>query len=176
MSTRAEGRRVGQVEAQEQAHFFEAAVTKALGFVQDDERHDFAQFRHGGFDEGQVGFAAEGRPLAQFGGQGREQAAAAQAGMSQEQRAKQATVQTLEPVAHQGGLAHAVGTGQEQDAAQRGRLVQQGEGALVLRGLQPGLGGEFAKGHGGGAPLASQEGEVQIRRVFHKRRLPGFGC
>ena len=56
------------------------------------------------------------------------------------------------------------------------RSPQQGEGALVLRGLQPSLGGEFAKGHGGGAPLASQEGEIQIRRVFHKRRLPGFDC
>src|ERR1035438_9892625 len=117
------------------------------------------------------GSTAEARPLAQLGGQGREQAAAAQAGMSQKQRAKQATVQTLKPVANQGGLAHAIGTGQEQDAAQRGRLVQQGEGALVLRGLQPSLGGEFTKGHGGGAPLASQEGEVQIRSEEHTSEL-----
>ena len=34
----AEGGRFGQVEAQEQTHFFEAAITEALGFVQDDQR------------------------------------------------------------------------------------------------------------------------------------------
>lgn len=69
--------RVGQVQAQKQAYLFEATVTKALGFIQNDERHDFAQFGQGSFDQGQIGFPAEGGPLAQFGGQGRAQAAAA---------------------------------------------------------------------------------------------------
>ena len=73
----AESGRVGQVQPQEQAHFLQAAVAEALGFIQDDEGNDFAQFGQGRFDEGQVGFAAEGGSFAQFGGQGREQAAAA---------------------------------------------------------------------------------------------------
>jgi hypothetical protein len=53
-----------------------------LRFIQDDERHDFAQLGHARFDQGQIGFPAEGGAFAQFGGQRREQLAAAQAGLA----------------------------------------------------------------------------------------------
>ena len=89
------GRRVRQVQAQEQTHFFETAVTKALSFVQDDQRDYFAQFGQSGLDQRQVGFAAEGGSLTQLGGQGPKQAAAAEAGVSQQQWAEQAPVQTV---------------------------------------------------------------------------------
>jgi len=46
----AKSRWISQVEAQEQTHFFQAAVTKALGFIQNNEGYDFAQFGQGGFD------------------------------------------------------------------------------------------------------------------------------
>ena len=90
----AKSRRVGQVEAQQKTHFFQAAIGQALGFVQDNKGNDFAEFRQGGLDQSQIGFAAEGRRFAQLGGQGREQAGGAQAGVSQQQREEQSPVQT----------------------------------------------------------------------------------
>ena len=46
----AEGGGFGEVQAQEQAHFFQAAIGKVLGIIQNDQRHDLAQFGQGGFD------------------------------------------------------------------------------------------------------------------------------
>jgi phage/plasmid primase-like uncharacterized protein len=42
--------RFGQVQAQEQAHFLQAAISKVLGVIQNDERDDLAQFGQGGLD------------------------------------------------------------------------------------------------------------------------------
>src|SRR5438046_903462 len=82
--------------------------------------HGSARFGGCGSNESELACAPDRAAFAEFGGERGEQAAAAQAGVGQKQRAKQATVQTVEPAAHQGRLAHPIGTGPEPDTAQGG--------------------------------------------------------
>ena len=55
----AKGGRFGQVQAQEQADFFQAAISEVLSVIENDKRRDLAQFGQGSLDLTQV----EGRTV-----------------------------------------------------------------------------------------------------------------
>ncbi len=64
----AKGGRLGQVQAQEQADFFQAAISEVLSVIQNDQRGDLAQFGQGNLDLTQVEGALAASLFAQLGG------------------------------------------------------------------------------------------------------------
>lgn len=153
----------GQVEAQQEADLLQGGVAVELGLVEDDHQLALIELAQGGLDALEIALAAKALGLPELVGQGGQETTAAQAGLGQADGQEDPGIELPEPLAGEGGLADAIGAGEQEHTLEGGRLLEMTPHALEGGCVEPVQG---AEGDGIGPPGA---GPLEEFSVFHSR-------
>ena len=157
-----EGGAAGEIDAQQQAYFFQGAVAVVLRFVENDDGGGLAEFDEGVFEMHEGG-AAGAAGFAQFSGEIGQESGVTEAGLGNGDGLILPGIELVAPVAQQVAFANTVGATEEHEAAQRGTLIEILVGLLKLWVvLLMGSRQAFTEGDAGGAPLVGVTVECSI--------------